>query len=108
MELLVCSFWEVINGLARRHFSEKNGTQQVQSPGTGKDGEVAAPDSPSNKSVGGVQAPSDPMAERPTPCIKTISTSVSRAQLEAVPPFLILSDCLVTGRCRRLQVFKYQ
>jgi SERRATE/Ars2, N-terminal domain len=74
-----------INGLARRYYSERNGTQQVQSPGAGKEGEIAAAESPSNKSIVGIQAPSDPMSERRTPCIKTISTSVSRAQLEAVP-----------------------
>jgi len=79
----------VINSLARRYLSEKNGTQHVQSPGAVKEGEVAAAESPSNKSVGGIQAPSDPMAERRTPCIKTISTSVSRTQLEAVSLHLI-------------------
>jgi hypothetical protein len=61
--------------VARRYFAEKS--EKAQSPR--KDEE--------DESTGTLaKMPHDPMAERRTPCIKTISTTVSRTQLEDVPP----------------------
>ena len=68
------------NKIARRYFAEKNGPPQSP-PKKGDDEESSA---------ALAKIPYDPMAERRTPCIKTISTTVSRTQLEAVPPHLPL------------------
>jgi hypothetical protein len=66
--------------LARRYFAEeKNG--EASSPAASKK-EEEEPESPSTQA----KMPHDPMAARRTPCIKTISTTVPRTQLEAVTP----------------------
>ena len=65
--------------LARRYFAEKNG--EAGSPAASKK-EDEEPESPSTQA----KMPHDPMAARRTPCIKTISTTVPRTQLEAVTP----------------------
>ena len=62
---------------ARRYFATAEG-EGKKDGGTGEDEIVASP-----SALG--RTPSDPMADNPTPCIKTINTTVTRAQLEAVP-----------------------
>ena len=69
--------------LARRYFAEKSG---VPSSPPKKDDEEES-------SSGLAKMPTDPMSQRLTPCIKTISTTVSRSQLEDVhPPSISLTN----------------
>ena len=74
--------------LARRYFAEKNG--EASSPSASKKDEEEV-ESPAILA----KMPPDPMASRRTPCIKTISTTVLRAQLEAVPSHQNISLTLV-------------
>jgi hypothetical protein len=60
--------------IARRYFAEK--TNSLQSSPKKEEEEDSA--------TAFAKTPDDPMSERRTPCIKTISTTVSRTQLEAV------------------------
>jgi hypothetical protein len=76
--MFVGKVWGLI--LARRYFAEKNG--EVASPSTTVKRDEEEPESPTTLA----KMPTDPMASRRTPCIKTISTTVPRTQLEAVPP----------------------
>ena len=62
--------------IARRYFAEKNGAAES----------TPKKDDDEEGSTTLAKMPYDPMAERRTPCIKTISTTVSRTQLEAVLP----------------------
>jgi hypothetical protein len=63
--------------IARRYFAEKIGPTPESPPKKEEEEESSATLS---------KMPHDPMSERRTPCIKTISTTVSRTQLEAVNP----------------------
>jgi len=65
-------FWLMI---ARRYFAEKIGPTPESPPKKEEEEEGVSTLS---------KMPHDPMSERRTPCIKTISTTVSRTQLEAV------------------------
>jgi hypothetical protein len=66
--------------IARRYFAEKT-TSLQSSPKKEEEEDSAAVLA---------KTPNDPMSERRTPCIKTISTTVSRTQLEAVSPVSLL------------------
>jgi hypothetical protein len=70
---------------ARRYFAQQNaGEGMVVSPGSKKDGDGGAEEEMSTSSAALGRMPSDPMADKRTPCIKTINTAVTRTQLEAV------------------------
>ena len=75
---------------ARRYFAENGGGGGEVSPGSKKEGDIGEEDALTTCSAL-ARMPSDPMADKRTPCIKTINTTVTRTQLEAVSPLNTLA-----------------
>jgi len=72
---------------ARRYFAENGGGGggEVVSPGSKKEGDGGGGEEDSLTTCSALaRIVSDPMADKRTPCIKTINTTVTRTQLEAV------------------------
>lgn len=93
MVLLVIPTKILTDDTARRYFAEKNGPPPSSPPKKDEEEETSG---------ALAKMPLDPMAERRTPCIKTVSTTVSRTQLEAVFPLYSQSDNIVTRRRGRI------
>jgi hypothetical protein len=68
---------------ARRYFAAADGEGK-------KDEAMGEEEVVASSALG--RMPSDPMADNPTPCIKTVSTTVTRSQLEAVSSPLLFGE----------------